>query len=97
MPHIPVHPSAEKRHRQSLKRQQRNHAIKTRVRTTSKGALQAIAGSDKEAAADALRVAMKVLNKAATKGALRKNTASRKIARLSRRFHAAHGAPQNQA
>jgi small subunit ribosomal protein S20 len=96
MPHIPVHPSAEKRHRQSLKRQQRNHAIKTHVRTASKGALQAIASSDKEAAASALRIAMKVLNKAATKGALRKNTASRKIARLSRRFHAAHGAAQNQ-
>ena len=39
MPHIPVHPSAEKHHRQSLKRQQRNRAVKTRVRTASKNAL----------------------------------------------------------
>ena len=97
MPHIPVHPSAEKRHRQSLKRQLRNHAIKMRVRTASKGALEAIASTDKDAAAEALRAAMKVLNKAATKGALRKNTASRKISRLSRRFHTAHGGAENQA
>ena len=91
MPHIPVHPSAEKRHRQSLKRQLRNHAIKMRVRTASKGALEAIAANDKDAAAKALQAAMKVLNKAATKGVLRKNTASRKIGRLSKRFHTAHG------
>jgi small subunit ribosomal protein S20 len=92
MPHIPVHPSAEKRHRQSLKRQQRNKAIKTRVRTAAKGALEAIEGSDKEAAATALQKAMKVLYKAASKGTLRKNTVARKVGRLSRRYHRAHEA-----
>ena len=90
MPHIPDHPSARKRHRQSLKRQARNRAIKTRVRTAAKNAQEAIGGSDPQAAAASLRQAMKVLNKAATKGALRKNTASRKIARLSRQLHKAH-------
>ncbi len=92
MPHIPVHPSAEKRHRQSLKRQQRNKAIKTRVRTAAKSALEAIEGSDKEAAATALQKAMKVFYKAASKGTLRKNTVARKVARLSRRYHRAHEA-----
>ena len=92
MPHIPVHPSAEKRHRQSLKRQQRNKAIKTRVRTAAKSALEAIEGSDKEVAATALQKAMKVLYKAASKGTLRKNTVARKVARLSRRYHRAHEA-----
>ena len=92
MPHIPVHPSAEKRHRQSLKRQQRNRAIKTRVRTASKNAIEAIGGSDKEVAATALQKAMKVLYKAASKGTLRKNTVARKVARLSRRYHRAHEA-----
>jgi small subunit ribosomal protein S20 len=92
MPHIPVHPSAEKRHRQNLKRQVRNHAIKTRVRTVTKHTLQAIAGSDRTAAETALKQAMKVLHKAATKGTLRKNTASRKIARLSKRLHRAQTA-----
>lgn len=92
MPHIPDHPSARKRHRQSLKRQARNRAIKTRVRTAAKGAQEAIAGSDPQAAEAALRQAMKVLNKASTKGALPKNTASRRIARLSRKLHKAHHA-----
>ena len=41
MPHIPVHPSAEKRHRQSVKRQARNRIIKTRYRTVTKNALEA--------------------------------------------------------
>jgi len=90
MPHIPVHPSAEKRHRQSLKRQQRNRAIKTRVRTASKNAIEAIEGSDKQAAATSLQKAMKVLYKAASKGTLPKNTVARKVARLSRRYHRAH-------
>ncbi len=97
MPHIPIHPSAEKRHRQSLKRQQRNRAIKTRVRTASKNALEAISGSDKQAAATALQTAMKVLYKAASKGTLRKNTVARKVARLSRRYHRTHEAAKSVA
>ena len=96
MPHIPVHPSAEKRHRQSLKRQQRNRAIKTRVRTAAKNAIEAIGGSDKQAAASALQQAMKVLYKAASKGTLRKNTVARKVARLSRRYHRAHEAAKSE-
>ena len=96
MPHIPVHPSAEKRHRQSLKRQQRNRAVKTRVRTASKNALEAINGSDQQAAASALKTAMKVLYKAASKGTLRKKTVSRKVARLSRRYHRTHVAAKSQ-
>jgi small subunit ribosomal protein S20 len=90
MPHIPNHPSAQKRHRQSLKRQARNRGIKTRVRTVAKSALDAIEGNDKEAAAKSLREVMKVLHKAASKGTLNRNAASRKIARLSRRFDRKH-------
>ena len=92
MPHIPVHPSAEKRHRQSVKRQVRNRIIKTRYRTVSKHAVEAIAGSDPAAAQAALHEATKILQKAASKGVLPRKTASRKIGRLSRRLHRAHGA-----
>jgi|SRR5467141_3008183 small subunit ribosomal protein S20 len=91
MPHIPIHPSAEKRHRQNLKRQARNRAIKTRVRTAAKQALEAIAGNNRETSEAALRNAMKVLSKAASKGTLNRNSAARKIARLSRRFHRTYG------
>jgi small subunit ribosomal protein S20 len=94
MPHIPSHPSAQKRHRQNLKRQARNRGIKTRVRSTAKLALDAIEGNDKEAAAKSLREVTKVLHKAASKGALTRNTASRKIARLARRFDRKHNPKQ---
>lgn len=94
MPHIPNHPSAQKRHRQSLKRQARNRAIKTRVRTAAKQALDAIQGNDKQAGEAAVQNAMKVLSKAASKGTIKRNTASRKIARLSRRLHRQHAAAE---
>jgi small subunit ribosomal protein S20 len=89
MPHIPVHPSAEKRHRQSVKRQARNRIVKTRVRTAAKNVAEAIAGNDREAAQVALRSAASLLQKAAGKGVIKRNTAARKIARLSRRLHRA--------
>jgi small subunit ribosomal protein S20 len=92
MPHIPVHPSAEKRHRQSLKRRDRNRAIKTRVHGAVKQATQAIQGADAEGAAKELRQATRVLYKAAGKGALHRNTAARKVARLSRALHRKHSA-----
>ena len=92
MPHIPVHPSAEKRHRQSLKRRDRNRAIKTRVHSAVKQAIQAIEGADANSAEQELRKATRVLSKAVGKGALHRNTVSRKVARLSRAFHRKHGA-----
>jgi small subunit ribosomal protein S20 len=92
MPHIPVHPSAEKRHRQSLKRQARNRTIKTRVRTVTKHALETIDGANADAAQAALREAARVLQKAASKRTIKRNTVSRKIARLARRLNRAHPA-----
>jgi small subunit ribosomal protein S20 len=92
MPHIPVHPSAEKRHRQSLKRRDRNRAIKTRVHSAIKQAVKAIEGADAGAAAQELRLATRELYKAAGKGTLHRNTAARKVARLSRALHRKHAA-----
>ncbi len=87
MPHIPNHPSAQKRQRQNVKRAERNHAIKSRVRTTVKKALDAIDAGDRAAAETMLREAISLLDKASSKGTLHPNTASRKISRLSSRFH----------
>jgi small subunit ribosomal protein S20 len=86
MPHVPVHPSAIKRHRRSLKRKLRNRAVKTHVHSAVKGAQDAMGSGDSERAEQALREAMKVLGKAATKGVLHRNTASRKISRLALRL-----------
>jgi small subunit ribosomal protein S20 len=93
MPHIPVHPSAQKRHRQSLKRQERNRAIKSRVRNAVKLATDAIASND-ATANDKLRQAARALQKAASKGTVHRNTARRQIARLSSRLHKASKAAQ---
>jgi small subunit ribosomal protein S20 len=92
MPHIPVHPSAEKRHRQSLKRRERNRAIKTHVHSAVKLAAKAIDGADGNGAQQELRQATRVLYKAAGKGALHRNTAARKVARLARALHRKHAA-----
>lgn len=92
MPHIPSHPSAIKRHRQSEKRQARNRLIKARVHTAVKRVAEALAAGDAAAAKEALKLATKALNQAAAKGPLHRNTAARKVGRLSARLHRANTA-----
>ena len=88
MPHIPIHPSAEKRHRQSLKRAERNRTVRTRARSLDKSAAETIATSTDEAAArEALKQATKVLYKAINSGTMHRNTVRRKVARLSASLH----------
>ena len=86
MPHVPTHPSAIKRHRRSLKRKVRNRAVKSHVHSAVKSAQEALSG-DPEQAGKALQEAMKVLGKAATKGVIHRNTASRKVSRLARQLN----------
>ncbi|HYB90772.1 MAG TPA: 30S ribosomal protein S20 [Candidatus Binataceae bacterium] len=89
MPHVPVHPSAQKRHRQNLKRRERNRAIKSRVHAAVKEAAEAIAGTDPAAAKEKLRAATRLLDKAGSKGTLNRNLVRRQVARLSARLHKA--------
>jgi small subunit ribosomal protein S20 len=91
MPHIPVHPSAEKRHRQSLKRAERNRVVRTRARTMAKTAAETIATSDEAKSREALKQATKVLYKAVSSGRLHRNTVRRKVARLSASLHRKFG------
>ncbi len=83
--------SARKRIRQTEKRTIRNRARKSRVRTFLRKVEQAIAGGDKSAAQEALRVAQPELHRAATKGVLHRNTVARKLSRLSTRIKALGG------
>lgn len=83
------HPSAEKRNRQREKRTLRNRAIKAAVRTQVKTARTAIASKDPAATEKALAAASVALLKAASKGAVPKKTASRKVSRLAKAAHAA--------
>ena len=65
--------SARKRIRQNERRTARNQARKSRMRTFIKKVEAAIAGGDKQAAADALKVAQPELQRAATKGVVHAN------------------------
>jgi small subunit ribosomal protein S20 len=75
------HKSAEKRHRQSLKRRTRNRDNRAELRNALKQARAAIAGKESNAAALVL-AAEKLLAKAAGKGLVHRKTAARKTSRL---------------
>jgi small subunit ribosomal protein S20 len=81
------HPSAEKRNRQRIKRTLRNRAIKSAVRTQVKTVRDAIAAKDPKAAKEALAEATVALDRAASRGALPKEAASRKVSRLASQVH----------
>ena len=71
--------SAIKRNRQNEKRRLANKHVRSQVRTETKKALEA-AGTDESA--EALRVAVKNIDKAAAKGVIHKNAAARRKSRL---------------
>jgi small subunit ribosomal protein S20 len=75
--------SAEKRNRQRLKRRQRNLAHKTRMRTYEKKVRTAIAAKNGGQAQEALKAAVSSISKAASKGVIKAQTASRHISRLT--------------
>jgi small subunit ribosomal protein S20 len=81
---VATHSWALKRHRQSEKRRVRNQAIKTRLRHLVRAVRTAVTERDAKAATERLARATRALDKAVTKGVLHRNSASRKIARLSR-------------
>lgn len=81
------HPSAEKRHRQNLKRNERNRAGRSEVRSAVKKVRELSANSEtpQDLLEKELKLAVKTLDKAATHGLLHKNTARRSISRLQKR------------
>jgi small subunit ribosomal protein S20 len=78
------HPSALKRHRQTVKRTVRNLGLRTRLRHVVRAVRQAVAGGDVATAEESLRHAARALDKAVSKGLIHRNNASRRVARLSR-------------
>jgi len=80
--------SAEKRNRQSKKRQELNRVWRSGSRTAVKKARLAIE-SGSEDAVDSLRVAVRALDKAAKKGIIHKNNASRRQSRLMKALNKA--------
>lgn len=70
-----------KRNRQNEKRRLRNKAVRSEMRTRTKGA-SAAAESGADDAAEQLRQALKAIDKAAQKGVIHKNQAARRKSRL---------------
>ena len=77
--------SAKKATRKIARRQAINKNRRSRVRTFVRQVEEALASGDKAAAQAAFAVAQPELMRAATKGVLHKNTASRKVSRLAHR------------
>ena len=78
-------PQAKKRIRRNDKRAEINGARMSRIRSFVKKVESAIAGGDKAAAADALEAVQPELARGVSRGVLHRNTASRKLSRLSKR------------
>ena len=78
------HKSALKRARQNEIRRLRNKSIKTRTKNVTKSVRQAVDEKSIETARSELDSAKSIIAKAAKKGVLHKNTAARKISRLSK-------------
>ncbi len=81
-------PSAKKAARKIARRTAVNKSRRSRVRTFLRKVEEAIASGDQVAAAAALKAAQPELQRAATKGVVHRNTASRKISRLASRVKA---------
>ena len=80
------HKSAEKRARQIERRTAVNRARTSRIKTFVKKVETAIESGSRSEAAEALRRAQPEIQRGVSKGVIHRNTASRKLSRLSARI-----------
>ena len=76
--------SAKKRILVNETKAARNKAIRSKVKTACKKVEAAVAAGDKAAAEAALPVAIAEISKATSKGIFHKNTAARKVSRITK-------------
>lgn len=76
--------SAKKRIKVIQTKTLRNKMIKSRVKTEIKKVVSAVEANDKSAAVEQLKVAVSEIDKAQSKGIFHKNTAARKVGRLTK-------------
>ena len=79
-------PQARKRIRQTATRTTHNTTLRSRMRTEVKKLEKAIEAGEKTTIGTQFTETMRTLHKAASKGIIKKETASRKISRLSSRI-----------
>ncbi len=82
------HASAIKRQKQSVKRNARNRAARTRIKNVVKAVRAAIQNNDKAAAEQALQTATSTVSKIAGKGVIHWKNAARKVSRLAKAVNA---------
>jgi len=80
--------SAKKRIRQNVTHQARNKAAKTRIKTAQKKVLTAVEQGDHQGAVDSCKAAVKVLDRAATKGLIPPRTVARRKSQLMKKVNA---------
>ncbi len=80
--------SAKKATRKAVRRTAINKVPRTRMRSVIRNVEEAITAGDKNAARAALQEAQPHIMKAAAKGLIHSNTASRKVSRLNHRVEA---------
>lgn len=76
--------SAKKRILVNRTKAERNKAIKSSVKTSIKKVVAAVESGDKAVAVSSLTDAISTIDKATSKGIYHKNTAARKVSRLSK-------------
>ena len=82
------HKSSKKRIRRNAKRAEINGARTSRIRTFIKKIETAISAGDAKEAETAFKNAQPEINRGVSKGVMHKNTAARKLSRLSSRIKA---------
>jgi len=79
--------SAAKRVLTIQKRTERNRRVKSTVRTAIRRFHEALASANQEEALTKLRQALVLIDKAATKGVMHRNTAARRKSRLAKFYN----------
>lgn len=80
--------SAIKKAKQAVKRNLLNKSVRSTIKTIERKVESVITSGNKEEAGKVLIEAMKVLQKASSKGVIHKNNAARKISQLTKKVNA---------
>ncbi|NJP06493.1 MAG: 30S ribosomal protein S20 [Chloroflexaceae bacterium] len=89
--------SARKRILTSQRRYQVNVAYRSQAKTMIKKAEHAILHDERDVSLEAVRQAVRTLDKAASKGILHKNNAARRKSRLLKKFNMVYLAPSTES
>jgi small subunit ribosomal protein S20 len=85
---LATHKSAEKRATQNVQRSIRNASLRSSIKTSIKAVVASVGTKNKEEATQSLQNAIPAIARAAARGAFHKKTASRRIARLTKKVNA---------